>query len=81
MYYIVSQFTIPALLIQWECLVGVAGPALIEACHHWKTVNTAGRIIMVCNNQDNTHKGKMLEYINVMCLNCCRLERKFTAYL
>ena len=39
--------------------MGVAGSALIEACHHWQTVNTEGRIITVCNNQNNTHNGKI----------------------
>ena len=53
---VVSQFTIPALLIQWECLVGVAGSALIDACHQWQTVNPNGRIIVVCNN-NNDGKG------------------------
>ena len=75
---IVSQFTIPALLIQWECLVGVAGSALIEACHHWQTINVAGRIIVVCNNQDNSKKNLSLN-VMLLCLNCCRLERRFAA--
>ena len=39
--------------------MGVAGSALIEVCHHWQTVNTEGRIIMVSNNQINTHNGKI----------------------
>ena len=61
---LLSQFTIPALLIQWECLVGGAGSAVIQACH-WQTVNTEGRIIVVCNNQNNATDCK--ESIQLIC--------------
>ena len=64
--------------------MGGADSALVEACHHWQTVNTEGRIIMVCNNQNNTHNGKMLE-VNTLeifyLIHFCRLEGAHTTYL
>ncbi|XP_065919398.1 uncharacterized protein [Dysidea avara] len=60
------EFTIPALFIQWECLVGEAGSAVMEACFYWQVTNEIGRVIVLCYNKDGAHND-WKEIVQVIC--------------
>ena len=46
------QFEVPALLIQWECVVDSGGyldHKVKTACQHWSEANPCGRVVLLCD--------------------------------